>query len=267
MTPSTGDPLGRPDHGRTGADYGPMAEFYELVAERQAAVSGPLVTEALAGLGDIDPAEGPIVEIGAGTGAITEVIADAVPDAAIVAAEPSAGMRAVIRSRLVDRPVLLPRVTVTNGAAPDLDLPDHLTAAVILGVAGHLDPEARIRLWSRLRARLAEGGVIVVELMGTRSARPLPPSRQLRATIGSHSYEWWVAGEPAGPETMRFTTRWLVGGADGTRRREVVSSHIWHHVDPGGLATESGMAVRPLGPPTGSGLPVAVVLTHPEEAP
>lgn len=52
-----------------------------------------------------------ILEIGSGTGLITTSLADWTP-AEIFALEPSAGMRAVLLSRLSSRPELLKRVTV-----------------------------------------------------------------------------------------------------------------------------------------------------------
>ena len=58
-----------------------------------------------------------ILEIGAGTGLITTSLADWTP-AEIFALEPSAGMRAVLLSRLASRPELLKRVTVLPWVGP-----------------------------------------------------------------------------------------------------------------------------------------------------
>src|SRR5215470_19212598 len=57
-----------------------------------------------------------ILEIGAGTGLITTLLAEWTP-AEIFALEPSAGMRAVLLSRLAARPELLSRATVLSGDA------------------------------------------------------------------------------------------------------------------------------------------------------
>ncbi|MEV7230820.1 class I SAM-dependent methyltransferase [Polymorphospora sp. NPDC051019] len=236
--------------------YSPMAEFYEMVATRQVASSGPALAAALSG---IDTAAGPVVEIGAGTGQVTEVIAAALPQARIEAAEPSSVMRAVLTSRVAADIDLRRRVTVTDGAAPDLPLPPVISAAVIFGVAGHLDEPSRVRLWNRLRQRLAPGGVVVVELMGVRQPRSIPPALSLRDSIGRHDYEWWVAGEPGSDTSMRFTTTWRVYRS-GRLLREVSDSYDWHTLDSARLAGESGMATRPAAAATGAGAPEVVVL-------
>lgn len=239
--------------------YGDMAEFYELVAEQQSRRSGPLLRQALAGLAEVP---GEVVEIGSGTGRITEIIAEAVPGAPIRAVEPAAGMRAVLTSRLTGG--LRSRVTVCTDVAPDVDLPEAVRAAVVFGVAGHLAAPARRQLWQRLRERLSPGAVIVVELMGVRSSRPLPEACQLRARIGDLDYEWWVGADPAPEGAMRFSSRWVVRDGAGGVRREVHGGYLWYPVGVEQLAAESGMRVEPLGGRTGSGMPEVAVLYEPE---
>ena len=240
--------------------YGDMAEFYELVAEQQAQRSGPLLRQALS---RSRTGTGTLVEIGSGTGRITEIIADAVPAAEILAVEPAPGMRAVLTSRLAGP--LRSRVTVSTEAAPDLALPEQIRAAVVFGVAGHLDAEARTRLWGRLRERLVPGGVIVVELMGVRSNRPLPEACQLRSQVGDLAYEWWVGGTPETSGAMRFSSRWVVRDQAGAVIREVRGGYVWHAVGVEELARESGLQVEPLGGRTGSGLPEVAVLHDPRK--
>jgi len=236
--------------------YSPVAEFYEMVAARQATSSGPALAAALTG---VDPSAGPVVEIGAGTGRVTEIIAAALPSARIVAIEPSTAMRAVLTSRVAADDGLRQRVTVVDAAAPDLPLPATICAAVVFGVAGHLDEAARVRLWRLLRSRLAPGGVVVVELMGVRRPREIPSALSIRDSIGRHDYEWWVAGSPAGNDLMRFTTTWRVYRS-GQLVREVTDSYDWHTIDGDRLAHESGMVSRPAAAVTGAGAPEVVVL-------
>ena len=68
------------------------------------------------------------------------------PDAEILACEPAVGMRAVLTSRVFSDPDLRSRVTVTADAAPDLDLPDRVSAVLLCGVLGHLDADGRALL-------------------------------------------------------------------------------------------------------------------------
>lgn len=53
-------------------------------------------------LANVDPAAGPILDIGASTGIGTRTIAELVPAADIVAVEPSPSLRAGLFSRLAD---------------------------------------------------------------------------------------------------------------------------------------------------------------------
>ncbi|UGQ12380.1 class I SAM-dependent methyltransferase [Yinghuangia sp. ASG 101] len=220
--------------------YTSTAEFYDLVAARQVAGSGPALRAVLA---DADPAAGPVVEVGAGTGRVTEVIAAAVPDADIIAVEPSAAMRAVLGWRIGRDAALRRRVTIVAGAAPDLPLPERLSAAVVFGVAGHLLPAERVRMWRRLTERMPSGAPVAVELMGTAAPRPMPATLSLRERIGRQDYEWWIAAEPAGPAVTRFTTTWKVL-RDGRVLREVTDGYDWHVHDADTLARESGRPVR-----------------------
>jgi phospholipid N-methyltransferase len=223
--------------------YSASAEFYELVAARQAQSSGPALRAALSG---VDPSAGPVLEIGAGTGRITEVIADALPEVEIVAAEPAAEMRAVLTSRAYADPALRSRVTVTADSAQRIAAASGgppICAAVVFGVAGHLDAPDRIALWRALAARLPAGGPIVVELMGVAAPRVIQPVRLLREQVGAQVYEWWSSGEPCGDDLMRFDTTWKVF-AGGALVREVAESHRWHTLTAAQLAAESGLAAE-----------------------
>lgn len=222
--------------------YTASAEFYELVAERQARSSGPALRAALRGA---DPTAGPVLEIGAGTGRITEIIAAALPTAEIVATEPSAPMRAILTSRAFGDPGLRGRVTVTPDSAQRLATlaPERICAAVVFGVAGHLDRAERVELWRALAERLPSGAPIVVELMGVAAPRVIPPVRLLRERIGEQVYEWWSGGTPSGPDRMRFCTTWKVY-AQGALVREVAESHEWRTLSVADLAAESGLAAE-----------------------
>lgn len=236
--------------------YSPSAEFYDMVAVRHTASSGPPLARVLAGT---DTGHGPVLEIGAGTGRVTQVIAAALPEAEILAAEPSATMRAQLMARVAADPDLRRRVTVTDGSAQDMELPEQLSAVVIFGVAGHLSRVERTVLWRRLAERLPPGGPLVVELMGVTAPRRIPPTMSLRETIGEQTYEWWIGGEPAGDDAMRFHTAWKVL-RDGRTVREVEDSYVWHTFDVAQLARESGMTARRVVEAGGNAVPEIGVL-------
>lgn len=243
------------------APYSPSAEFFDLfAAEHTATSSAPAVAALLA---DADLSTGPVVDIGAGTGLVTEAVARARPDAEIIACEPSAGMRAVLTSRVFSDEDLRTRVTVTADSAPDLDLPDRISAVLLCGVLGHLDAEGRARLWRRLRRRLAPDGLVLVELMQWRSPSVLPETRLATAHAGRHRYEWSFGAAPEGTRdgVMRLHSTWRVYRDGATQaEREVRDSYRWVPFGLEEVVAESGMAARAL--PTRPGAPPLAVLTR-----
>ncbi|MFF2650712.1 Gfo/Idh/MocA family oxidoreductase [Streptomyces sp. NPDC058045] len=241
--------------------YTPSAEFFDLVAAGHTATASiPAIVDVLAGA---DLSTGPVADIGAGTGLVTEAVARARPDAEILACEPAVGMRAVLTSRVFSDPALRSRVTITADAAPGLDLPDRVSAVLLCGVLGHLDGDQRAVLWRRLIPRLAPGGLVLVELMQFESQLAFPETRLATATAGRHRYEWSFAGAPdeTGDGTMRLHSTWRVY-RDGAphARREVHDSYRWTPLTLKDVAAESGLTARPL--PTRPGAPPLAVLTR-----
>ncbi|WP_030832985.1 Gfo/Idh/MocA family oxidoreductase [Streptomyces hygroscopicus] len=247
------------------APYTPSAEFFDLVAAgHTATASGPAIAALLA---DADLSHGPVVDIGAGTGLVTEAVARARPDAEILACEPAAGMRAVLTSRVFSDPDLRSRVTITADAAPDLDLPDQISVVLLCGVLGHLDAAGRARLWRELTRRLAPGGLVVVELMQFAEPLTLPETRFATATAGRHRYEWSFGGAPDETETgvMRLHSTWRVYRDGATRaEREVHDSYRWAPFGLKDVEAESGLTARTL--PTRPGAPPLAVLTRAPDA-
>ncbi|MGP2438411.1 Gfo/Idh/MocA family oxidoreductase [Streptomyces sp. JW3] len=259
--PAPATPLPAPGHPTA---YTPSAEFFDLVAaEHTATASAPAIAALLT---DADLSGGPVVDIGAGTGLVTEAVARARPDLEILACEPAVGMRAVLTSRVFSDPDLRSRVTVTADAAPGLDLPDRIGAVLLCGVLGHLDADERALLWRRLTRRLAPGGLVVVELMGFEEPLTLPETRLATATAGHHRYEWWFAGAPDTTDegAMRLHSTWRVHRDDATQAvREVHDSYRWAPFGLKDVVAESGMTAHPL--PTRPGAPPLAVLTFPAE--
>jgi SAM-dependent methyltransferase len=147
-----------------------------------------------------------ILEIGAGTGLITTSLADWTP-AEIFALEPSAGMRAVLLSRLSSSPELLRRVTVLPYDALSLNLAEPAEAMVMINVMYAMEPDYRKRLWPVLAAQLAPGGLL---LFTWRAGGPPPPSplQELDSRqVGRHTYT--VLSQILGSEGEAFRVRYL----------------------------------------------------------
>nr|BFE84016.1 hypothetical protein GCM10020093_066170 [Planobispora longispora] len=143
-----------------------------------------------------------IVEIGAGTGLITTSLADCTP-AEIFALEPSAGMRAVLLSRLAGRPELLERVTVLPYDALSLDLPEPAEAMVMINVMYALEPDYRKRMWPVLAEQLEPGGLLAFTWRAGGARRRVRSRRWSRAGwAGTPTGSWWRS-----PRRARRRTR------------------------------------------------------------
>jgi tRNA1(Val) A37 N6-methylase TrmN6 len=105
-------------------DYRESAEYVDIMSRDAWRELGPLLAEALEGVA------GPVVDLGAGSGLGTLVIAKALPEAEIIAVEPSSGLRAVLLSKVYDDPELARRVTVLDTDAQHATLPDGPARAV-----------------------------------------------------------------------------------------------------------------------------------------
>ncbi|CAM5709712.1 hypothetical protein [Streptomyces afghaniensis 772] [Streptomyces afghaniensis] len=222
--------------------YGAAAEFYDLLAAGTWARLGPLLRRALDG---VDPADGPLLDLGAGTGLSTEAAADAVPGARVMAVEPSAGMRIALSTRLACRPALAERVTVTAGTLADVRPPGRLCAAVALGVVGHLDADERAALWRRLGAWLAPGAPAVVNVLDRTAPPTRAPLRLATRRVGALNYESWSEGADDG-WTLTYRVR---DGATVVREHAVPLP--WSGIGIEVLAEEAraaGLTCTPLAP-------------------
>jgi SAM-dependent methyltransferase len=128
-----------------------------------------------------------VLEVGAGTGLITTSLADWTP-AEIFALEPSAGMRAVLLSRLGSRPELLSRVTVLSCDALSVRLDEPAEAVVMINVMYALEPDYRKRLWPVLAASLEAGGLLVFTWRDGGPPAPRPLQELESRQVGRHTY-------------------------------------------------------------------------------
>ena len=196
------------------------AEFYELLATAHWQRTGAELVELLA---DVDPAAGPIVDVGAGTGIGLPYLLSAAPDAELYAIEPSKAMRTALHTRLVLDRRLSGRVTVdprTLGEA----LPDRASAVVLSAVLGHLGEADRRHLWQFTAHRMAAGAPVVVEVLPPYRAIVVEPVRYGAVPVGRLTYEGWQAGEPVDDRTMRWTMTYRVLDGDTLVSEECVTS-------------------------------------------
>ena len=215
------------------------AEFYDLLATAMWDEVGPALPRLLSGL---EPAQGAILDLGAGTGAGTGHIHAAFPLASIVALEPSKAMRTALNARLATNPSLRRAVTVVPRAFEDAELPLHLSGVVASAVIGHFDERGRQVLWKSLAGRLAPGAPALVSVLPPTRPELIPPTRYRSLPVGEFVYEGWMQGEPVDERRMVWTMSYRVlVGDDVVYERRAVS--LWHTCGAADIAAE----VAPLG--------------------
>lgn len=129
------------------------AHTYDRTSEPQQAW-GSEVLARLQGL----PRDATVLDIGCGTGRVTEALADLVPGGRVLAIDQSADMVAVARERLGDR------ADVWRQDVLELELPTPVDAVVSTATL-HWVPD-HDRLWTRLAGALRPGGRLEVQCGG-----------------------------------------------------------------------------------------------------
>jgi len=235
-------------------EYHESGEFLDLFSQDAWRALADPVRAALAGAAPVD---GPLVDLGAGSGLGIRVIAGAVPDAHILAVEPSAMQRAALFARIGPDPDLRERVTVLATDAQHAPLPDRIGGAIAMNMIGHLDPDARRALWRRLGDRLAPDAPLVVNLQPPSEPVVLPETDFISVRVGRHVYLGSGAAEPDGTQAVAWRMRYRV--LDGSGRdadeadrvvREITAEYRWHVLSPATLLSELRAAgfVAALGP-------------------
>ncbi|MEU6996162.1 class I SAM-dependent methyltransferase [Streptomyces sp. NPDC046465] len=179
----------------------------EAMLERYARVAAPLYGETADWLKRWAPAPGVVVDVGSGPGALSFLLADAFPEARIVAADPEEALLARARERAGNEG-LAGRFGTVRAALPD-DI-DDVPQADLLWLCKSLhhvgDQGAAL---SALAGRLAPGGAIAL-LEGGLAARYLPRDigfgrPGLLARIEAADEEWF-AGMRAGLDGAKDAT-------------------------------------------------------------
>ncbi|RDI52703.1 class I SAM-dependent methyltransferase [Nocardia mexicana] len=209
----------------SGADsYAAAAEFYDLMATPYVAQLDPILSAMLA---QTDTTAGPVVDIGAGTGLSTMLIADALPDAEIVAVEPAPAMRAVLVSRLAARRDLRDRITVLPTGFLDTELPSRCASVVALGVIGHFDPRSRPRVWTTIAGALAPGADAVVEVQRPGRVTADPERRYTRTRAGALQYEGWSRADPVDDESLVWRMTYRSYRDDRLLQEAITEHRVW----------------------------------------
>jgi trans-aconitate 2-methyltransferase len=159
--------------------------------DRSSAPQQSWAADVLARLGDLDPAAR-VLDVGCGTGRVTEAIVALVPDGRVLALDASADMVALARERLGDR------AEVWCQDVLDLAL-DEPVDAIVSTAALHWVPD-HDRLWARLAAALRPGGRLEVQCGGEGNVARVREAIEAAAREAAPELAGWSPWVFAGPE-------------------------------------------------------------------
>jgi hypothetical protein len=218
-------------------EYDRSAQYLHLLS---VPMWGPLRERLITVLAGADGSAGTVLELGPGSGLGTEVVLDTVPGAPVLAAEPSAALRAVLLARMGGHPDAA-RLSVHPGGATEVPLPDRLAAVVGLHMVGHLSPAQRRTLWPALAARLAPGAPVAFNVQPPDTAVAVPEFPQTTVTVGRFTYQGTGSAEPTGPDSLRWRMRYATLDGD-TVLDEATAEFDWWVLSATGLAAEFAAA-------------------------
>ena len=215
--------------------YAPTASVYDLVNApwRGAQVAA---LERLAPL--LQPARGPILDVGAGSGANIEWALDRFPDAHVCALEPSPSMRGLALARIAAHPEWFARVTLRPEDFFSATLPERLGGAILLGVLGHFDPGERAAVLAELARRLPPDGAALIDLQAPERPATIPAAITDIARIGGIDYRLITEAEPAGGDRMRWRMTYL-SLEDERVLTEDTAEFLYRHPDPDAVRAEA----------------------------
>lgn len=212
--------------------YERLGEFHDLFMSEPWEALRPTIRDAFA----LVPPRGTVLEVGAGSGMGTRVIAEE-SVASILALEPSLTMRSILTARVADDAELASRVTILADRIPEgLDtITTALDGFVCAHVLGHLPTESRRALFDWLATHMSADAVGVVTHdvgaadAGERSDRPL--SRRLGEL--DYRVEFQAAGD--GEYAALYTV-----SRGSTTLREAAFHGTWEALTADALGAELG---------------------------
>ncbi|SOD62777.1 Methyltransferase domain-containing protein [Streptomyces zhaozhouensis] len=146
--------------------------------------------------------DGPVIDLGAGAGRGTRIAAAALPEAPLLAVEPSAAMRTALLARLMDDPALAARTTVMAEGALECPFPERARAVLAMNMIGHLAPDERRSLWARITTCLDPAGTVVVNNPPPTVPAAVPRVAGATVRVGTYDYRGWSEAEPAGDQRV-----------------------------------------------------------------
>lgn len=203
--------------------YDITARYYDPLASAAHAEVDRRIAAQLIGL---DTEAGPIVDVGAGTGLSTALIAATLPDVEIFAVEPDPAMLPALTTRVWNDPDLRRRVTVLPFGILEAPLPETIAGAVLSASLVHLGPADRARMWPRLGSRLAPTGRIIVEVQCP-VAVDMAETGMGGTRIGRIDYRASAEAQRIGPDQQRWRMTYVASLEGCELVRDVTTYDCW----------------------------------------
>ena len=196
--------------------YAVTAPFYDAIAAEQHKDVDKQIAGELDGL---ETAGFPVVDIGAGTGLTSLLIAGVLPKTSILAVEPDSAMRSALMTRVCSHSELRRRVSILPMELFAAPLPSVVSAFVASASLVHFEPRDRQRLLALIARRLSPIGRAILEIQCP-DPLDIPETKIASTRVGSVAYEAWASAvridEKRQRWNMRYTAR--LNGAEIDRQ-------------------------------------------------
>lgn len=229
--------------------YAATAGAYDLFNQIARPAQTSAMTELLAA---VRPEEGPVLDVGSGSGLNLMTILEGLPEATAFGVEPSPAMRGLALAKIAEHPEWFDRVTLWPDDFFSAPLPERISGAVLLGVLGHFDAQERAAVLAELAARLPSGGCALIDLQAPERPQRVEAFEYTAARVGALTYRCIGEAWPVDEERMRWRMTYLA--LEGERVLiEDTAEHLYHHPSPQAVAAEAahvGLGLRRLGEKT-----------------
>lgn len=225
-----------------------LDDIYDANAEYYDAITGDRVDQIADSLqmfaSTVDPEGPPLIDIGAGTGTVTERLAQLIEPCPVIAIEPTRSLRAVLTSRIATNQHIAPRVTImpTTLAGAVAHLPATIGGAIAFGMLPHLDAGARSQLLQILRDRLTPSASALVEVMEPWTNEAVPSTQFADTTQGEHRIEAFMQATPVGDEQLRWTLTYRRSDRAGNVVHEAAADNLCWVISPDTFTAEAKAA-------------------------
>jgi SAM-dependent methyltransferase len=218
--------------------YAAAAGDYDLF---NLAARGGQVAALAAFARSIRTTNGPVLDVGAGSGLNAAWLLEHLPAAQVLALEPSPAMRSLASSRIAAHPEWFDRVTVRPEDFFSASLPERIGGAVLLGVLGHFDAMERAAVFAELASRLPAGGVALLDLQQPERPTRIEAHEFTAAVVGELTYRGIAEAWPLDIERMRWKMTYLTLEGDRVLT-EATAELDYHHPTAQTVRTEAAGA-------------------------